>query len=197
MVLLCCNCHVENLNFAWGTFFASAAPVAVGIIAIIFSHIQLIRTLNAKKIEEKRQDIYKKLNEFYGPFLQLRIKSNLLYKKFSSKFNSPGKERFATLTYLLNGHEFTGNDKILLEEIIKIGGECEKLIHRKAGLIDDTYLRTEVIPKATTHYLIIRLAYEGLLKGEADQYKDVLFPYDLDDLLEKRKKELENELKNL
>ena len=88
------------------------------------------KNLNSKKEEEERKEIYKKLNEFYGPLLQLRLKSNALYEKFAASYKSQN-QNFKTLVYLLDGNKFTGNDDALLKEIISIGEQCEKLIHEK------------------------------------------------------------------
>lgn len=198
MELLCCNCgtSVVESAFDWGKFLISMGPVLVGILAIVFTNVQTNKNLNSKKVEEKRQEIYKKLNDFYGPLLQLRKKSNRLYQKFSESHKTTNNQ-FRTLTYLLDGNTFRGNDETLLKEIIDIGEQCEKLIQEKSGLIDDSHLRTEVLPKATTHFLILRLAYNGALKGDSAKYKDLTFPSDLDNLLEKRKSELEAELREL
>jgi len=196
MELLCCDCVNSAKSTDWTTIISSGGAIAIGIAAVIFSYFQFIRSLEAEKRKEKRNEIYKKLNEFYGPLLQLRMKSNRIYEKFSRKFRAADPD-FATLTYLLNGHKFEGNDKILLEEILNIGEESEKLIHKRAGLIDDTNLRINILPRATTHYLILRLAYRGALTGDSALYRDLTFPRELDNLLEKRKKELERELEDL
>jgi hypothetical protein len=177
----------------WVNVISSTGAVTVGITAIVFSFFQFEKSLEAEKMREERKEIHTKLDEFYGPLLQLRMESKKLYQKFSSKFRAKDPN-FATLTYLLNGYKFIGNDTILLREILKIGEECEKLIHNKAGLIDDSYLRTNIIPQAATHFLILRLAYSGVLKGDAEMYKDLVFPDEIDRLLEKRKKELEERL---
>lgn len=203
MVLLQCNCS----SFSVTKFIQDLGPVIISAIALIVSYILTKRTLaaqekqtkmtfDAQKDTEARQEIYKKLNEFYGPLLQLRKKSNLLYEKFSNSHRA-ADSNFATLTYLLEGKTFSGNDKTLLEEIIRLGEESEKLIHAKAGLIDDTELRQNLIPQATTHYLILRLAYKGALIGDAVNFKDLTFPRELDNKLEARKKQLETDLENL
>ncbi len=197
MELLCCKyVGAQSANIPWQTILSSVASIGAvltGILAIIFSGRQTKRNLNEIGLKEKRETIQKKLNEFYGPLLQLRMKSHMIYEKFKKKYKS-ADPTFATLTYLLSGKSFTGNDDILLQEILKIGELCENLIHEKAGLIDDTHLRTNVIPRATTHFLLLRLAYKGALHGEEVNFSDLTFPQELDGLLEKRKKELEDEL---
>lgn len=203
MVLSQCNASSFNAL----KFIQDLGPVIISAIALGVTYFLTKRTLNvqlkqtkmtfdAQKDTEARQEIYKKLNDFYGPLLQLRHESNKLYEKFSEKYRKEDPQ-FATLTYLLKGYKFEGNDKILLNEIIELGRKCEKVIHEKAGLIDDTDLITNLIPKATNHFFILRLARDGVLTGEAEKYRDLVFPRELDIALEKRKKQLEEELKEL
>ncbi len=202
MVLLCCS-HIQNFNIGngesstdWTTIISSVGAIIVGLLALFFSHLQIIKTLKSKKEDEERAEIRKKLDELYGPLLQLRMKSNLLYQKFSENFRN-GDPDFSTLIYLLNNHNFNGNDDVLLKEIIEIGKKTENLIHEKAGLIDDTNLRNYILPRATTHFLILRLAYQKALIGDINRFKNLTFPKELDNLLEKRKKELEDRLSAL
>ena len=202
MVLLHCNSVSSSSNFI--SIVKDLGPVIISAIALIFSYFLTKRTLktqlkqtkmtfDAQKDTEARREIYKKLNDFYGPLLQIRQESNKLYEKFSEKYRNKDTN-FATLTYLLNGFKFEGNDEILLKEIIELGSKCEKIIHSKAGLIDDSELRTNLIPKAINHFFILRLAKEGVLIGESEKYKDLTFPRELDVVLEKRKKQLEEDL---
>lgn len=188
-------------------FIQDLGPVIISALALLVSWYltkktfaaqekQVKMTFDAQKDTEARQEIFKKLNDFYGPLLQLRKESNQLYKKFSEKYRKTDPH-FSTLIYLLKGEKFTGNDKILLDEIIKLGEKSEELIQSKAGLIDDAELRTILIPRATNHFLILRLAEKGALSGEAKKYKDLTFPIELDVKLELRISQLENELKNL
>lgn len=199
MALLLCSNSIRvklDSDFDYVQLVANIGVIVVGIVAVVIAYRQFTKGLEAEKRKEKRQEIQRKLDEFYGPFLQLRLKSNLLYERFSKKYreNDP---QFSTLAYLLDGYIFTGNEETLLKEIISIGKECEKLIHSKAGLIDDSKLRVEVIPRATTHYLILKLAFEGALTGDTEEFRNLTFPRELDGLLEKRKKELEVDLQVL
>lgn len=186
------NPTASSLN--WPSIISSTGAVLVGIIAIYYSYRQFSKTIKSKIEEEKRQDIYKQLNEFYGPLLQLRKKSNLLYTKFRASFIQE-HPNFSTLTYLLNNGAISGNEKVLLDEIINIGIQCEKLIHEKSGLIGDDNLRNNVLPRVTAHFLVLRLAYQNILIGEPDKYQDLVFPRDLDSILEKRVQKLEGLLK--
>lgn len=210
-------------SFNLTNFVATIGSVVVSILLIIFNTISTRRTienaaantsasiqaslentsatLNSKRIEERKNEIYKALNDLYGPFSQLRQKSNLLYDKFrQNKTHNTSDGRFSTLLYLLeNGgpQNLPANDQILLGEIIKIGRLCERLIQSKAGLIDDEVLRTKWFPAAAKHYLIIRLAHNGSLKGSLELYKDSTFPEEISELIENRITLLKKELQDL
>lgn len=214
--------HIQN-PINWVNFAASVGAACVSLAAIIFAYLNNQKTLvessiniqktleanalatdktiKSKRIEERKNEIYKSLNDFYGPLYQLRQKSKLLYDKFKvNKSANTEKGRFSTLLYLLiegGPSKLENNDKALLSEIIKIGEQCEKLIHNKAGLIDDENLRSEWFPKATKHFLILRLAYSGRLKGQTDLFFDSMFPTEIDELIEGRINELRQELKKL
>jgi hypothetical protein len=168
----------------------------IAVITIWLSHRQFRKTLKSRVVEDERKEIYKKLNDFYGPLLQLRKKSEKLYRLFSKRLGKEG-ENFRTLNHLLEGKEMTENEKVLLEEIIKIGEKCEDLIHQKSGLIDDRELRNNILPRLTTHLLIIRIAFEGKLKNHTDEFNDLAFPREVDDLLEEKIQHLQKRLKEL
>lgn len=196
MVYLCCKCFIENeSDFDFLMLLQNIGPVIISAIALAVTYFITIKTLNSQKKTEERALIIKKLNDFYGPLLQLRMKSKNLYLKFNKKYKDKD-ENFSTLKYLLKGKKFKGNDLILLEQIVEIGKQCEKLIHANAGLIDDSKLRLDLIPKATTHFLLLRLAFEEKLVGDVDNYDDLTFPKELDANLEARKKQLEIDLTN-
>lgn len=166
--------------------FKVLGPIIVGVFAIISSQILNRRGLKHDKYSVERSEIYKKLNEFYGPFMQLRHKSKIFYTKFREE--KPAD--FSTLTALLQRTKFEGNDKVLLDQIISIGESCEKLIHEKSGIIDDDHLSNNILPKATTHYLILRESYNYVyndtgLTGDVESLKKFKFPDDLDEELEK------------
>ena len=215
--------QVNPPTVSWVSVMPSVIAALISFAAIVFNWLTTRKTLEAnrqniertlaanketavlnissKRVEERKAEIYKLLNELYGPFSQYRKQSNLLFEKFKiGKVPNSPSGRFNTLIYLLQ-NEGPGlletNDKILLREIIALGGLCENLIKAKAGLIDDDELREKWFPLAAQHYQIIRLAYEGAIKGEVDRFYDFKFPHQLDALLEERIKALKTELKNL
>lgn len=195
MGLLCCKITLDS-EFDWIQFIANAGIILVGLGSVLFSYLIFKKTLKAEQRKEKRDDIRKKLDEFYGPFLQLRKKSDILYDRFQKKYRDEDPH-FSTLRYLMSGRVFEGNDKKLLEEIIIIGKKCEELIHSKAGLIDDENLRKNVLPKLTTHFLILRLAFEGTLEKQSNRFDELTFPKEVVGLIEIRFNELERELEEL
>jgi len=207
MVFLHCNINdIESTLNIW-KFIQDLGPTIVSIIAVLATlyvtnktlksqAAQNLTTLNAQMNIESRKSIQKKLNEFYGPLIQQRIKSSIIYEKFSAKYRA-NDENFSTLLYLLNNYHFEGNDKILLEQIIQLGEDSERLIQEKSGLIDDPQLRLEILPRATTHFLLIRLAYKVDLNGNSDDFKDLTYPSELVSKLEVRKAQLEVDLENL
>ncbi|MDP2089500.1 MAG: hypothetical protein Q8J84_08885 [Flavobacteriaceae bacterium] len=207
MVLLHCNSNEIQASFDIWKFIQDLGPTIVSLLAILATFFvtrqtlksqsaQNIKALNAQKDLEARQIIQKKLDEFYGPLIQQRMKSTKLYEKFSKKYREKD-DSFSTLLYLINNRVFVGNDKVLLEQIIKLGEDSERLIQEKSGLIDDSELRLEIIPRATTHFLLIKLAYNRELTGNSAEFKDLTYPKEFVEKLEARKSQLETELLNL
>jgi hypothetical protein len=190
------------------TAFTSAGSVLVALTATFlgFWYNRKLLNLNLthnqniimqKNQEDEKKEIYKKLNDFYGPFLELRKKSVLLYEQFALKQKKEKEDkgdRFRTLLALLDGEVFIGNDDILLKEIIKIDEKLEKMIVSKAGLIDDKELREKILPRFSTHVLLMRLAYEKKLTGNIDSFKDKTFPSELDEAIERKIDDLINRL---
>jgi hypothetical protein len=78
---------------AWGPILVGLAAILVSsIINIILILVQRgqnkrqnefnVRQIALSKSEEERDEILKRLNMFYGPFIELRTQSKLLYEKF-------------------------------------------------------------------------------------------------------------------
>lgn len=160
--------------------YVALISVIIALLTIITNYLLNRLQFRDKILESEREEIYKKLNEFYGPFLQLRHSSSKLHERFKNG------RKFSTLVELLKGNEFDGNDKVLLEEIIRLGLECQKLIKDKAGLIDDYELRAKHLPIANRHYFTIQKAAEGKLKGESIRFNIDKFPKEIDTILEQR-----------
>ncbi len=56
---------MQNTVLSW---IQALGPTAVGLAAVLLAFYSTKQTLGSRKRDEERQEIYKKLNEFYGPF---------------------------------------------------------------------------------------------------------------------------------
>lgn len=169
-----------------------AGPIIVGIIGILAGVWYNERMIRQKKHDDERKEIYKKLNSFYGPLLQLLGISRELYERFT--FGQ--SEEFRTLVALLGGERFEGNDKILLEQILVVTQAIEKLIMENSGLVDDVKLQ-ELLARAGAHFRILRLAYYGDLTGEVHRFSGHVFPNELTPTVEQQIKKLQARLEEL
>lgn len=201
---------------------AATASLIVAALTVYFSRKNHKEMLADKRTEERKKEIYKILNEFYGPFQQYLNTSNEFYR-ILTKDKPKG---FRTLPYLLNNDATFQNedgtyskavlseaDREILNQIVAIGEKLEALIVEKAGLIDDPVLRNDFVPNlpltdvtlekngllaiARAHFQIIRLAHAGVLTGETEKFKDYVFPRELPVKIEERIQKLQQELKEL
>lgn|SRR5574341_36981 len=173
----------------WVEYAKTLGPIIVGLAGIYFAYRMNFKMFKSKQYDDERKEIYKKLNEFYGPFQQLRNKSTNLYRLFTI-----GKDAdFRTLIALLDDEKFNDNDKKLIEEIINIDRQLEKLIIDKSGLIDDENIAL-LLGRASAHFTIISLAYTGVLRGEIERFKSYVFPRELDGMIEEYIKQLKQRL---
>jgi hypothetical protein len=209
-------------TFNLANFISTIGSILISIVVIIIGYLLNKKTLNAseintkksleasmliaqnaiksKRIEERKNEIYKKLNDFYQPLYEYRQKSQRLYDLFIIRLKAEAElngEHFRTLTYLLDGRELNHNEEVLMSEIIIIGSLIENLIHTKAGLIDDERLRINFLPKLTSHIIILRLAWRRELVGESAKFIDYVFPSEVDALISERIRSLQAELKGL
>lgn len=180
-----------------------------------------LSVLADKRVEAARKEILLKLNEFFGPFQQLLKRSQELQKLFRA--DKPND--FRALTYFLNPNQvynnevvvLSDNDRLLFDEIVNIGLAMEELIKTKAGLVDDPILRndfgdlidkskitdvtgltdTGLLPLFVTHLFVMRMAYQGKLKGEVEKYGRYVFPKELPLAIERNIIELNNRLAQL
>lgn len=180
----------SNYASLWLDYIKTLGPILVGLVAVYYSYRINKATLQAKYHEDEKKELFKKLNEFYGPFKQLTERNNMLFRLFTRN----KEEHYKTLPALLEGEKFEDNDKELLDQIIEIDGQISKLIIEKSGLIDDQEM-SSLLAKAATHFNVITLAYKGQLRGEAPRFDDYLYPRELngkiDEQIEMIKKRLE------
>jgi hypothetical protein len=167
-------------------------PIILGIAGMILGYYFQRSQLKQKQREDERKEIYKKLNEFYGPIQQYLGKSRELYDRFTASRGA----NFRTLIALLAGEKFEGNDAVLLKQIIDIDERMEDLIITHSGLIDDAELR-ELLAKVGAHFRILRLAYDGVLTGEVERFEDYVYPRGLGPKIEDQIKKLKTRLDEL
>lgn len=164
--------------------------IATLIAAFYVQHRYNQKVIRQKQREEERKEIFSKLRDFYGPLQRLRGKSEELHNLFKNGRN------FKTLIKLLEGEQFSGNDKQLLDSIIEIGKKTDELILKEGGWVQDSQLR-KMLDKVTTHYTLIELAAKGNLKGETNRFDQFIFPNEIDEEIEKEITRLNSKLKEL
>lgn len=156
----------------------------VSLVAVLLSYLYNKRVITQKNSEDEKKEIYKKLNEFFGPFQAIRKKNKLIYEIFVSQYKKNDPD-FRTLHYFLDGNELSGNEKLLFEEILKNNDVLEKILIEKAGLVDSAELRKHYFPQFLAHCCIIKLAYNKQLTGEKEKFMEHTFPKGIDDYVEK------------
>ena len=149
-----------------------AGPIVGALLSFIVQNISMKR-------KEKRRQINRELEEFYYPMLELLRKNHILYNIFSNN------QEIKTLVKLLNKQNFSNNDRALLCEIVKIDDEINKLILKNINLIKGDRELSDKINKASIHFTLIRMAYEGKIVGESERFEDYIFPRDLESDIEK------------
>jgi hypothetical protein len=162
-------CQNEPIQKVTSEFINPTVVAALIAALVALSSVYLsYRTLSIQRLQSERNEIYKKLNDFYGPMRLLLRNSDELYKLFSKKIKRKIQNpiEFRTLPYILEGNIMDKTEKALFTRIIEIGKTMEEIIEKNAGLIDDDDLNNEMI-ELSTHIRIIRMAYRGKLgKGE-------------------------------
>lgn len=186
------NMETTPSTLSWLVYLQIIGPIFIGLVGVLLAFYTSVMAIKNKQHDDERAEIYKKLNEFYSPFEQLRKKSFRLYQLFTE-----GKDdSFRTLPALLRGDKFSENNQKLLEEIIRIDEKLEKLILDKSGLIDQGEIR-DLLAKAATHFHIITQAFNGQLHGEPDRFNNYVFPRELDGKISEQINTLKERLNKL
>ncbi len=170
------------------------ATIPIALVSIVATYLYQRRTIREKQREDRRKDIYRKLNEFYGPCAILLRESRMWHDLFKKN------ESFRTLTRLLNAEQYLGNDAVLLEEVMRTTARISELIVDKAGLVEERESETDLVnllSKARAHYRLLQLAYEKKLSMEADRFAEYVYPQDLDEAIISEKRRLEAERSQL
>lgn len=198
---------------------SAGVALTIALLTAIYNRA----ALREKRVAEKRHAIAKKLNEFYGPFISYSNVTKALFKIFRA--GKPAE--FRTLTYLLDPDQdyetpagrsrvvLTDNDRKILEELLNVEVDLEKLVIEKGGLVDDKRLMFDYIPDPVitdvgikkgevsllalliAHFRVLRLAYQGGITGEVGRYKDFVYPREIDGVIKERFDALHAELEQL
>jgi hypothetical protein len=181
----------DQSAFPWKDLVLTGATVTVAVISLLLAYSSNRRTLLQKAYEDEVKDIRMKLNAFYGPFRQLLGTS----ERLSNEFRSGRPPDFRTLTALLAGTTFGGNDKVLLEQIIEITQKLDELIISKSELIAEEL--QPVLWQASTHFRLIRLAHQGLLSGDVGRFEKFVYPRELNGAIDTAIQRLRERLEQL
>lgn len=171
------------------------AVISTLIGTIVGAVIGFVSNYILKKIEIKNEEkcntnkrIENNLQQFYYPMLLLIKKNKDLYDVFSK-----GKSKdYKTLIHLLDNESYNENDKVLLDEIIKLDVEINDLILANKGLVDGEL--GKALAKASTHFTFMQLASEKKIIGEKDRFEEYIYPKNLQKLIEDKIKTLEKEI---
>lgn len=194
-------------------YFINAGPTIVGVLALIFSFYmnkrlikeneklkksELQKDFDLKEKEYKqriqyfdRNEVYKRLNDFYAPLQLLRRTSAELHKIFKNN------KEFKTLPELVSGKEFNENDGAILNEILAIGDQCKDIIIKNAGLIDNKELRDIHLPRLLTHYILIKNAHDKKIINQVERFEGYEFPNEIDQILDDKVNKLYEKLNEL
>ncbi len=155
------------------TITAAIIGAAVAFTGIIFN----IFNARILRINSNRQEIYKKMNGFYGPMKILLNECQQLFEAFAYEHKEVD---FTTLHFLLEGKhdQLSKTDHELLKSIIQLGIKMENIIETNSSLIDNQLL-FEMLVDLAVHYKTVRMAYFRQIEPtekNKDIFKDKAFP---------------------
>lgn len=156
-------------------------PSLCTIIVAIISSITVVKSARKSRKEELAKNLQDNLESFYYPFLILSKKTTLLYSALSNvvKLNDgTDSNENGCIAYLLRGKTFSGNGKVLFEQILKNDITLNELIINNSNVVSNNELR-ERLSKLSAHYTILELAYNGQLNGDSKVLSGYSFPSDV------------------
>lgn len=157
--------------------------VCVAALAI-WSNGRSSRATTIQKANEKElESLQSKLDDFYGPYLQLSSTNRLIATDLKSRHSSP--EHMRILLLLLDPtwkQSFKAGDKAFIEEIIAIDGKLLDLIQDKSGLTSSVI--QEYLWRAASHFRIIKMAFDGKLENDPQRFIHHVYPKQLDEIID-------------
>lgn len=153
----------------------------------------VIISANKSVDRQKADKLQKDLENFYYPFLLLSKKTTQLYMAL----HQVNKEDCCScLVYLLNGKRFDGNALVIWKEIIVNNKKLNELIIKYSSIINNKALRDD-LSKLSTHYTMLELANDNLLKGNADILSEYMFPSSVIENIENEIEKIEKNIEDL
>lgn len=186
-----CNCLSSKDDGHWTgkdwatllTGFGGLLGVFVAALAI-WSNGRSSRATTIQKANEKElESLQSKLDDFYGPYLQLSKTNQLIADDFKSRHSSPKHMRILLL--LLDPtwrHSLKSGDQAFIEEILAIDGKLLDLIQDKSGLTSNVI--QEYLWRAASHFRIIKMAFDGKLENDPQRFIHHAYPKQLDEIID-------------
>jgi hypothetical protein len=155
--------------------------VLVAAFAAWLSFAGVRKMIWQKANEDELQALQRKLDEFYGPFVELSESSRLLSQDLRHRLKDP---QYRMLVYLTKPGWFDGlgvADQSLVGQVCENGDQLARLIDEKAGLIDQVLV--PYFGRARTHYRMLRLAIDRKLGNNEEFVKPYVFPEQLPEVV--------------
>jgi hypothetical protein len=136
-----------------------------------------------KANETELESLESKLDNFYGPYLQLSSTNRLIATDLKSRQLSAGEMRILLL--LLDPawkQNFMPGDIAFVEEILSIDAKLLELIQERSGLVSSAV--QPYLWRAASHFRIMKLASDGKLESDPARYAHYVYPQQLDEILE-------------
>ena len=120
------NCNeqlIELLKFIF--------PALCTIVVALVSSVTVIKSAKKSRKEEIAKKLQEDLESFYYPFLLRAKKTTQLYSALNNVINTNTESESnenGCITFLLSGKSFSGNEKVLFEQILENDIKLNELI---------------------------------------------------------------------
>ncbi|MBU1413959.1 class I SAM-dependent methyltransferase, partial [Myxococcota bacterium] len=148
---------------------------------------------------KERDDIQRRLKEFYGPFRAIRSESRTLYSYFAlieKKEQNDKGQYFRTLRHLTDGNELSKQDTAILSDILYLGQKQLDLIENEGGAVTNSNL-LELLGMLGAHIRALLLAAKSKLDGLGVQLEGLVFPLEVDGAIESEVMKLQDRYQQL
>lgn len=138
---------------------------------------------NQKTNEAELKAIEEKLDQFFGPYLQLSNTNKLIANELKARH--PEAPEMRILLLLIDPDwrgKFSPGDATAIDEIIEIDKSLLALIHDKAGLVDARV--QPYLYRAAAHFRMMIRAHESKLDNQPATYRSYVYPRQLDDVIQ-------------